>query len=113
MKLWLRRGFFILLAASTTQARPEAQGSATPAVTVSPNVNVLRNISDPLLGDANLQRQTEPVVAISTRNPDHIMIAANDYRTVDIAADQGIGEVFARLIRSASRVAVHRSRSVR
>jgi len=75
MNLWLRRGILVFLALATVPAHPNAQGSATPAVTVTPNVNVLRNVSDPLLGDANLQRQTEPVVAVSTRNPEHIMVA--------------------------------------
>ena len=38
-------------------------------------------------------------MAVSTRNSDHIMVAANDYRTVDIADDIGIGDVFTRLAR--------------
>jgi hypothetical protein len=105
MKRWLQRGVLVFLALATVPAHPIAQGSATPAVTVTPNVNVLRNVSDPLLGDANLQRQTEPVVAVSTRNPEHIMVAANDYRTVDIATDQGIGQVFAQAIRTVARTA--------
>ncbi len=101
-----RGPFLVTLAVIVAvQAAPSAQTSSGPAVTVTPNVNVLRNVSDPLLGDAYLQRQTEPVVAISTRNPDHIMVAANDYRTVDIATDQGIGQVFTQLIRSVSRTA--------
>ena len=105
MKRWLQRGVLVFLVLTTIPAHPIAQGSATPAVTVTPNVNVLRNVSDPLLGDANLQRQTEPVVAVSTRNPEHIMVAANDYRTVDIATDQGIGQVFAQAIRTVARTA--------
>src|SRR3954465_10334762 len=35
-------------------------------------------------GDPYLQRQNEPSVAISTRNPRHILAGANDYRTVDL-----------------------------
>src|SRR5438034_3242182 len=42
--------------------------------------------------DLLLQRQNEPVVAASTRNPDHLIAAANDYRTVAISGDFGVGE---------------------
>jgi hypothetical protein len=53
---------------------------------VGPNVNVLAGI-DPRTGDAFLQRQNEPSGAVSTRNPDHLIFAFNDYRTVDLALD--------------------------
>src|ERR1051326_4734349 len=32
-----------------------------------------------------LQRQNEPSIAVSTRNPSHLLAGANDYRTVDLA----------------------------
>ena len=35
-------------------------------------------------GDPFLQRQNEPSIAASTRNPLHLLGGANDYRTVDI-----------------------------
>ncbi len=35
-------------------------------------------------GDPFLQRQNEPTVAVSTRNPMHLLAGANDYRTVDL-----------------------------
>ena len=35
-------------------------------------------------GDPFLQRQNEPSVAFSTRNPAHLLAGANDYRTVDL-----------------------------
>jgi hypothetical protein len=35
-------------------------------------------------GDPYLQRQNEPSIAVSSRNPEHMLGGANDYRTVDI-----------------------------
>jgi hypothetical protein len=58
----------------------------TSAQQVGQNVNVLSG-TDPRTGDAFLQRQNEAVVAVSTRNADHIIVAMNDYRTVDMAFD--------------------------
>jgi uncharacterized repeat protein (TIGR01451 family) len=78
--------------AALAQAPP-----ASASIAVSPNVNVLRGVDDAVRGDALLQRQNEPVAAVSTRNPNHIMIAANDYRTVDIANDQGLGDTLTRV----------------
>jgi len=66
------------------------------AQTVSPNVPVLPLYSDPgdtnayLKGDLYLQRQVEPTLAVSTRNPDHLLSFFNDYRAVDIPDDEGI-----------------------
>src|SRR5436190_3825450 len=48
-----------------------------------PNVNMVRG-SKEVVGDPFLQRQNEPSIAVSTRNPCHLLAAANDYRTVDI-----------------------------
>jgi len=46
---------------------------------------------DPVIdsGDPYLQRQNEPSMAVSTRNPMHLLAAANDYRTVDVAFSEG------------------------
>ena len=35
-------------------------------------------------GDPFLQRQNEPSIAASTRNPLHLLAGSNDYRTVDM-----------------------------
>jgi hypothetical protein len=43
-------------------------------------------------GDPFLQRQNEPSMAVSTRNPLHILAGANDYRTVDIPFVNGSAE---------------------
>jgi hypothetical protein len=47
------------------------------------NVNMVSGTQWPT-GDPFLQRQNEPSMAVSTRNPMHIMAGANDYRSVDL-----------------------------
>ena len=47
------------------------------------NVNMVSGTSWPN-GDPFLQRQNEPSLAVSTRNPNHLLGGANDYRTVDL-----------------------------
>ena len=36
-------------------------------------------------GDPFLQRQNEPSIAVSSRNPQHLLAGSNDYRTVDLS----------------------------
>src|SRR5882724_7505694 len=66
---------FIILAASLF-----ASGQSPVA---GPNVNMVSGTQWPG-GDPYLQRQNEPSLAVSTRNPQHLLSGANDYRTVDI-----------------------------
>ena len=47
------------------------------------NVNMVSGTSWPE-GDPFLQRQNEPSLAASTRNPLHLLGGSNDYRTVDV-----------------------------
>jgi hypothetical protein len=47
------------------------------------NVNMVTGITWPG-GDPFLQRQNEPSVAASSRNPLHLLAGANDYRTIDL-----------------------------
>src|SRR5260370_34536567 len=49
-----------------------------------PSVNMVSGITWPD-GDPFLQRQNEPSIAVSTRNPSHLLGGANDYRTVDLS----------------------------
>src|SRR5512137_442165 len=45
-----------------------------------------------LKGDLYMQRQLEPTLAVSTRNPSHLIAFFNDYRAVDVPHDTGLGE---------------------
>jgi len=47
------------------------------------NINMVSGTVWPA-GDPYLQRQNEPSMAVSSRNPEHLLGGANDYRTVDI-----------------------------
>ena len=81
-------------------------GGAGVALQPGPNVNAAGGIVNPgdpaafVKSDILMQRQNETVVAASTRNPDHILAAANDDRFVDFTdPDVGGGQSFvARLI---------------
>ena len=53
------------------------------AQNVGTNVNMVTGTQWPG-GDPFLQRQNEPSMAISSRNPLHMLAGANDYRTVDL-----------------------------
>src|SRR3954453_12681343 len=85
---------FFTCAALDAQA---PHGGQTMPLQPGPNVNAAGGIADPhdpaalVKADLNLQRQNETVAAASTRNPDHILAAANDYRFVDFPEDQFFG----------------------
>ena len=66
-----------LVAGVSFPARPGASQVA------SQNVNMVSGIQWPG-GDPFLQRQNEPSIAMSSRNPRHLLAGANDYRTVDV-----------------------------
>ena len=72
------RRLMIALAAAITLGSALIQGQVP-----GRNVNMVsgRTLPD---GDPFLQRQNEPSIAASTRNPLHLLAGANDYRTVDL-----------------------------
>src|SRR3954469_20906045 len=73
------RSAFVLFALCLLLIAPLAVSAQTPGQ----NTNMVSGTQFPG-GDPYLQRQNEPSVAISTRNPRHILAGANDYRTVDL-----------------------------
>jgi hypothetical protein len=68
----------ILLVCSVLLVLPPAYGQVA-----GQNINMVSGTQWPT-GDPFLQRQNEPSMAVSTRNPMHILAGANDYRTVDL-----------------------------
>jgi len=72
------RRLMIALAAAITLGSALIQGQVP-----GRNVNMVSGRTLPE-GDPFLQRQNEPSIAASTRNPLHLLAGANDYRTVDL-----------------------------
>ena len=90
---WIRIGVGVAVAAVIGSSIHLADLSAqapgqVPVPIPGRNINMVSGTTLPG-GDPFLQRQNEPSIAVSTRNPLHILGAANDYRTVDIP---GLGE---------------------
>jgi hypothetical protein len=71
------------------------------AQTVGPSTNMVSGTQWPG-GDPYLQRQNEPSMAVSSRNPLHLLGGANDYRTVDIpfTAPQETGDAWLGIFKS-------------
>ena len=66
------------------------------------NVNMVSGQVWPT-GDPFLQRQNEPSIAASTRNPLHLLAGANDYRTIDLPGlpdGEETGDAWAGLFKS-------------
>ena len=79
---WVCAGLVLLLVV-VALAVPFAQSTGPVGLVASRSVNMVAGDAWPN-GDPYLQRQNEPSVAASTRNPLHLLAGANDYRTVDM-----------------------------
>jgi hypothetical protein len=82
----------LILAAGTIAVLVNSQtvvSSSTIGLIASRNVNMVSGTKLPL-GDPWLQRQNEPSIAVSSRNPMHLFAAANDYRTIDMPDDYSL-----------------------
>jgi len=105
----LRHARHILFRGSITAVMIALLIAAVSAQQAGENINVLPIAgADPIRGDAYLQRQVEPSLAVSTRNPQHMLAFYNDYRAVDIPTDVGIGESVARRLLDGLRNALAR-----
>lgn len=77
-------GVFLLAAiVAATVTTPTAEISGPTGLLATRSVNMVSGDAWPN-GDPFLQRQNEPSVAVSTRNTQHLLAGANDYRTVDL-----------------------------
>src|SRR5215213_10621384 len=79
-----------------------ASSAAVLAQVPGRNVNMVSGIA-PNTGDPYLQRQNEPSIAASTRNPLHLLAGSNDYRTVDLPGlpnDLEVGDAWLGLYKS-------------
>src|SRR5436190_20780828 len=75
-----------LLVASTGHMIVRAQSGGA-----GQNISVITGSADQFTGDKFRQRQNEPMIAISSVNPAHMMAVYNDARTVDYTDDPGFG----------------------
>ncbi len=73
----------LLIFGLTLQDTSKAQNSLQPRPVPGSNVNMVSGVDWPG-GDPFLQRQNEPSMAVSSRNPLHLLAGANDYRSVDL-----------------------------
>jgi len=73
----------LLLGMSLLAGLASAPAAWAQGPTPGQNVNMVSGTKWPG-GDPFLQRQNEPSIAVSTRNPQHLLAGANDYRTVDL-----------------------------
>jgi hypothetical protein len=105
-----RRLYVALCAAATVlvAALPAYAQQAQPLV-AGQNVNMVGGpwsydtASGRIIGDPFLQRQNEPSLALSSRNPCHILAGANDYRAVDVPGlpgDTETGDAWLGLLKS-------------
>ena len=85
--LLLLTAVFIISAAIPTNSFIFNGDSELPLI-AGRNVNMVSGTTLPG-GDPYLQRQNEPSIAVSTRNPMHLLAACNDYRPVNVPESEG------------------------
>ena len=75
----------LLIATGISTKSNNSNGDSNPDIIVGRNVNMVAGTEFPTYpdGDPYLQRQNEPSIAVSTRNPLHILAGSNDYRAID------------------------------
>src|SRR6266853_4166571 len=74
----------LLLGMSLLAGLASAPAAWAQGPTPGQNVNMVSGTQWPG-GDPFLQRQNEPSIAVSSRNPQHLLAGSNDYRTVDLS----------------------------
>ena len=88
----MKRLILIVFGIALVLNTPLSAQQANQNIPVLPVIQELDDALWYLKGDGFLQRQVEPTIAVSTRNPDHLLSFFNDYRAVDIPNDEGLGE---------------------
>ena len=91
--------FFAVAVAASMHVAISAQSphGSSQKLQPGPNTNAAGGVVNPadpaalVKADVLLQRQNETVVAASSRNADHVLAAANDYRFIDFPDDPHFG----------------------
>jgi uncharacterized delta-60 repeat protein len=86
IRLFIISFFAVVLIAAVgipTKPQYQVQSGEEEVLIAGRNVNMVSGTTLPD-GDPYLQRQNEPSLAVSSRNPMHLLAGSNDYRTVDM-----------------------------